>query len=59
MYTLRLSPEQLQAISAAIYELPFRVAAPLINHINAEVKASEEARSAVEVVEPEQSKAKK
>lgn len=35
---LEFNEQQLSILNAALVELPFRVAAPLINHINMEIK---------------------
>ena len=35
---LEFNEQQLQILNAALSELPFRVAAPLINHINQQIK---------------------
>lgn len=35
---IEFSNEQLQLLNSAIVELPFRVAQPLINHINSEIQ---------------------
>lgn len=32
------NPQQLQVLNAALGEMPYRIAAPLINHINAEIQ---------------------
>ena len=41
MYTLTLSDEQMQIIGAALAELPFRVAAPVISEINKQLAAQQ------------------
>jgi hypothetical protein len=35
---IEFNEQQLQVLNAALVELPFRVAAPLINHINMEIR---------------------
>lgn len=35
---LEFNEQQLSILNAALVELPFRVAAPLINHINMEIR---------------------
>jgi hypothetical protein len=35
---IEFNEQQLQVLSAALVELPFRVSAPLINHINQQIK---------------------
>lgn len=35
---LEFNEQQLGVLNAALIELPFRVAAPLINHINMEIR---------------------
>ena len=40
MITLTFTPEQLQILDKAIAELPFRVAAPLVQEINKQIQAS-------------------
>ena len=37
-FTITFTPQQLQVLNAALGEMPFRVAAPLIQHINAEIQ---------------------
>lgn len=34
---IEFNEQQLQVLSAALIELPFRVSAPLINHINQQI----------------------
>jgi hypothetical protein len=34
---IEFNEQQLQVLSAALVELPFRVSAPLINHINQQI----------------------
>ena len=41
MHTLTLTDEQLQIIGAALAELPFRVAAPVISEINRQLAAQQ------------------
>ena len=38
IFNLKLTPEQLQIISAALVELPFKMAAPLIDEINKQLR---------------------
>lgn len=45
-YTLRLTDEDLSHISMALQDVPFRVAAPLIQKINAQLTAAREAAAA-------------
>lgn len=40
MIVLRLKPEQLNIISAGLVELPYRIAAPLIADINAQIQSA-------------------
>lgn len=40
VYTLKFTDAEMQVITGALVELPFKVAAPLINNINAQVRAS-------------------
>jgi hypothetical protein len=35
---LEFNEQQLQVLNAALVELPFRISAPLINHINQQIK---------------------
>jgi 16S rRNA A1518/A1519 N6-dimethyltransferase RsmA/KsgA/DIM1 with predicted DNA glycosylase/AP lyase activity len=35
---IEFNEQQLQVLNAAIVELPFRISAPLINHINQQIK---------------------
>jgi hypothetical protein len=35
---IELNEQQLQVLNAALVELPYRMAAPLINHINQQIK---------------------
>jgi hypothetical protein len=42
-FTITFTPQQLQVLNAALGEMPFRVAAPLIQHINAEIQRQHEA----------------
>jgi len=37
-FNLKLTPEQLQVISAALSEMPYRLAAPLIDEINRQLR---------------------
>jgi hypothetical protein len=37
-FTFTFTPQQLQVLNAALGEMPFRVAAPLIQHINEEIQ---------------------
>jgi hypothetical protein len=43
--TLTLNQQQLAVLNQALVELPFRVAAPLIQHINAEIQRQFNARA--------------
>jgi hypothetical protein len=38
IFNLQLTPEQLQVISAALLEMPFKMAAPLIAEINKQLR---------------------
>lgn len=38
MFTIELSMEELRVVGAALQELPFRVASPLISNIDAQVQ---------------------
>jgi hypothetical protein len=35
---IEFNEQQLQVLNAAIIELPYRISAPLINHINQQIK---------------------
>jgi 16S rRNA A1518/A1519 N6-dimethyltransferase RsmA/KsgA/DIM1 with predicted DNA glycosylase/AP lyase activity len=35
---IEFNEQQLQVLNAAIVELPYRISAPLINHINQQIK---------------------
>ena len=35
---IELNEQQLQVLNAAIVELPYRISAPLINHINQQIQ---------------------
>jgi hypothetical protein len=35
---IQFNEQQLQVLNAALVELPFRISAPLINHINQQIK---------------------
>lgn len=37
-FTITFTTQQLQVLNAALGEMPFRVAAPLIQHINTEIQ---------------------
>jgi len=37
-FTLNFNEQQLQILSAALVELPFKTSAPIIQHINAEIQ---------------------
>ena len=37
-FTLNFNEQQLQVLSAALVELPFKTSAPIIQHINAEIQ---------------------
>lgn len=39
-YTLTLSEQQLQIIGAALAEMPYRVAAPVLDEINRQIAAA-------------------
>lgn len=41
---ITLNQQQLQILAAALVELPFRVAAPLIEHINQEIQKNHDAK---------------
>lgn len=41
---LELTQEQLQIIGAALSEMPYRVAAPLVAEINKQIAAQQEAK---------------
>jgi hypothetical protein len=43
--TLTFTQQQLAVLNQALVELPFRVAAPLIQHINAEIQRQFDARA--------------
>ena len=43
--TLTFTQQQLAMLNQALVELPFRVAAPLIQHINAEIQRQFDARA--------------
>ena len=43
LFNLKLTPEQLQVISAALGEIPYRIAAPPINEINGQLRQQQEA----------------
>lgn len=43
--TLTFTQQQLAVLNQALVDLPFRVAAPLIQHINAEIQKQFEARA--------------
>lgn len=43
--TLTFTQQQLAVLNQALMELPFRVAMPLIQHINAEIQKQFEARA--------------
>jgi len=38
IFTLNFNEQQLQVLSAALVELPFKTSAPIIQHINAEIQ---------------------
>jgi hypothetical protein len=38
IFTLNFNEQQLQILSAALVELPFKTSAPIIQHINAEIQ---------------------
>lgn len=40
-YTIKLTAEQLQVIGQALGELPFRAAAPVFHHIEAQMRGEE------------------
>lgn len=39
--TISFTPQQLQILNDALIELPFKLAAPMINHINKELEAQQ------------------
>lgn len=41
-YTLKLSDQHMQVLNAALVEMPFRVASPVIQEINRQIQASKE-----------------
>jgi hypothetical protein len=41
-YLLKLTPADLSVIDRALQEMPFRIAAPLINKINAQIAAQQQ-----------------
>lgn len=43
-YILKLTPTDLGAIDRALQEMPFRLAAPLIAKINAQIQAQQQQR---------------
>jgi hypothetical protein len=42
IFNLKLTPEQLQVISAALSEMPYRLAAPLIDEINRQLRQQQD-----------------
>lgn len=40
--TISFTPQQLQVLNNALVELPFKVAAPMIDHINKEIVAQQQ-----------------
>lgn len=44
-YLLKLTPADLAAMDRALQDLPFRIAAPLIDKINAQIKAQQQQRA--------------
>lgn len=53
-YTISLSVEQLRIIAAALQELPYRVAKPVLDHMAAQTEAQDDqqAKAAVPPVAP-------
>lgn len=47
MYTITLTPEQLQIIDRVLSEVPYRVAAPLIADINRQIREQERTQQPV------------
>jgi hypothetical protein len=39
---IELNEQQLQVLSAALMEIPYRIAAPLISHINQQIQSQKE-----------------
>lgn len=37
-YTIEFNEQQLQVLNALLIEAPYRVAAPVVNHINAQIQ---------------------
>jgi hypothetical protein len=44
-YTITLTPQELQILSAALVEMPFKVAAPLIGKIDRQINEQNEAQN--------------
>jgi len=42
---IELNDQQLQVLSAALIEIPYRIAAPLISHINQQIQNQKESDS--------------
>ena len=43
MHTLQFNEQHLQVLNAALLEMPFKVAAPVIAHINVQLQAAHDA----------------
>jgi hypothetical protein len=41
-FAITFTEQQLQVLNAAIVELPYRISAPLIQHINQQIKEQQE-----------------
>ncbi len=44
-FTINFTEAQLQVLTAAIVEMPFKLASPLVSHINSEIQKQLDAKS--------------
>ena len=49
MFNLTFTPEQMKVLSDALSEMPFKIAAPLINDINAQITNAQQNKVVGEV----------
>ena len=58
-FQLTFNEQQLQILNAALVEMPFKMSAPIINHINAEIqksfdRATDEKTPSGQIIPPDQ-----